>query len=362
MARQADELMRDADLAMYQAKSQGKGRVVLYTPAMRADLDRRRELDDRLRIAVREGSFALLHQPVVDLRTGAVTGVEALARWRSTQGLLLTPAEFLRSADHGDSAGRFVRWLLQQAVAEAAQRTGGRRAGAVPVSVRLSADRLCSPGVYETVAAALREAGLPPSQLVIELARTGQDSSADELGRRLTALRRLGVGTAVAGFGAGGGSLGALTRLPFDSLKLDRSLVQEVADSPRGRALAGHALRLGRDLGLITAAEGVDQPRQVTVLQELGCRHGQGLAFAQPLDEYRLRRALARRLYPLPRPAGALSARRAYLSAADTRSGGRAEPGPGRLGHHRGPGSSPPGPVRACPTGGPDGETEIPPT
>jgi diguanylate cyclase (GGDEF)-like protein/PAS domain S-box-containing protein len=328
----ADELMRDADLAMYRAKAEGKGRVVLYHPAMRADLDHRRELDDRLRVAVREGGFALLHQPVVDLRTGAVTGLEALARWRSAQGLLLTPAEFLRGAEQGDAGTRFARWLLQQAVAQAAARGGLGQAGeglvrsgpaAVPVSVRLTAERLCAPGVYETVAAALRDTGLPPGRLVIELARTGPDSSADELGRRLAALRRLGVGTALAGFGAGSGSLGALAQLPFDSLKLDRSLVQEVAGSPRSRALAGHALRLGRELGLVTAAEGVDQQRQVTVLQELGCRHGQGLAFAQPLDEFRLRRALARRLYPLPRPSGQVSARRAYLSAADTRPGGR---------------------------------------
>uniref|UniRef100_UPI0038B7799E putative bifunctional diguanylate cyclase/phosphodiesterase n=1 Tax=Kitasatospora mediocidica TaxID=58352 RepID=UPI0038B7799E len=372
----ADELMRNADLAMYRAKSQGKGRVVLYSPAMRADLDRRKELDERLRVAVREGSFALLHQPLVDLRTGAVTGVEALARWRSAQGLLLTPVEFLRSADHGDAATRFARWLLQQTVAEAAVRAdagrtfGGRPgSGAVPVSVRLSAERLCSPGVYETIAGALRDTGLPAGQLVVELARTGPDTMADELGRRLAALRRLGVGTAVAGFGAGGGSLGALARLPFDALKLDRTLVQELSDSPRSRALAGHALRLGRDLGLVTAAEGVDQPRQVTVLQELGCRQGQGLAFAQPLDEYRLRRALARRLYPLPRPVGAMSARRAYLSAADTRSGGRAEPGHGRLPKHHGsletpehravagPGGGP----GAGPTPGPHGETVIPP-
>ncbi|WP_232247891.1 putative bifunctional diguanylate cyclase/phosphodiesterase [Kitasatospora azatica] len=333
----ADELMRDADLAMYRAKSEGKGRVVLYTPAMRLDVDRRRELDERLRVAVREGGFALLHQPVVDLRTGAVTGLEALARWRSAQGLLLTPAEFLRGAEQGDAATRFARWLLQQAVAQAAVRGVGdgpgparTGPGAVPVSVRLTAERLCAPGVYETIAAALRDHGLPPGRLVIELARMGPDSTADELGRRLAALRRLGVGTALAGFGAGGGSLGTLAQLPFDCLKLDRSLVQEVAESPRCRALAGHALRLARELGLVTAAEGVDQQRQVSVLQELGCRHGQGLAFAQPLDEFRLRRALARRLYPLPRPLGTVSARRAYLSAADTRSGGR----PSILGPH----------------------------
>ncbi len=358
-----DELMRNADLAMYRAKSEGKGRVVLYSPGMRADLERRTELEERLRVAVREGSFTLLHQPVVDLTTGAVALVEAQARWRSAQGLLLTPAEFLRTVEQGDGATRFSRWLVHEVVSAAALRSAADarpRAAAVPVSVRLTAERLCAPGMYETIAAALRETGLPATQLVIEVARTGPDATADELGRRLTALRRLGVSTAVAGFGAGGGSLGTLARLPFDALKLDRSLVHDLAESALSRALAGHALRLGRDLGLVTAAEGVDLPRQVAVLQELGCRQGQGTAFAQPLEEQRLRRALGRRVYPLPRPMGALSARRAHL-AADARSGGRTEPGPVRVVHHHGASDLPERRAAGGPGHGPHGETAVPP-
>ncbi|MEV7781407.1 EAL domain-containing protein [Kitasatospora sp. NPDC088351] len=361
----ADELMRNADLAMYRAKSEGKGRVVLYNPAMRADLERRTDLEERLRIAVREGGFTLLHQPVVDLVSGAVTTVEAQVRWRSAQGLLLTPAEFLRSADHGEAAGRFSRWLVHEAVAAAAARRGlpARVRSApvpVPVSVRLSAERLCSPGMYEAVAAALRDSGLPAGQLVVEVARMGPDSLADDLGRRLAALRRLGVSTALAGFGTGDGSLGALARLPFDGLKLDRTLVQEVAEPGLGRTLAGHALRLGRDLGLVTAAEGVDLPRQVTALQELGCRRGQGSAFTPPLEEARLRRALARRVYPLPRPLGSLSARRAYL-ITDTRTSGRGEGGPGRVVHHHSGSDLPEHQTAAGPGRGPHGETVIPP-
>nr|BFD93387.1 EAL domain-containing protein [Kitasatospora sp. Xyl93] len=363
----ADELMRNADLAMYRAKSEGKGRVVLYTPAMRADLERRTELEERLRLAVREGGFTLLHQPVVDLGSGAVTGVEAQARWRSVGGLLLTPAEFLRSTEHGDAATRFSRWLVLEAVSAAVERRGlpGRGRGApdpVPVAVRLSVERLCSPGLYETVAAALRDSGLPADELVIEVARMGPDSLADELGRRLSALRGLGVSTWLAGYGAGGGSLGALARLPLDGLKLDRTLVQDLGESPLSRTLAGHALRLGRDLGMATAAEGVDLPRQVSVLRELGCGQGQGSAFAPPLDEPRLRRALARRDYPLPAPAGPLPARRPYPAAADdTRTGGRTDAAPGRGAHHHGAPDLPGHRAVAGPAGGPHGETVVPP-
>lgn len=361
----ADELMRNADLAMYRAKSEGKGRVVLYAPAMRADLERRTELEERLRLAVREGGFTLLHQPVVDLSSGAVTAVEAQARWRSAGGLLLTPAEFLRSAEHGDAATRFSRWLVHEAVAAAADRRDlcGRRPGApapVPVAVRLSVERLCSPGLYETVAAALRDSGLPAGELVIEVARMGPDRLADELGRRLAALRRLGVSTWLAGYGAGSGSLGALARLPLDGLKLDRTLVQDLGESALSRTLAGHALRLGRDLGMATAAEGVDLPRQVAALQELGCRLAQGSAFAPPLDETRLRRALARRGYPLPKPLGPLSARRAHL-AADTRTSGRTDAPAGRVPPHHGASDLPEHRAVAGPGAGPHGETVIPP-
>ncbi|MFJ9441414.1 putative bifunctional diguanylate cyclase/phosphodiesterase [Kitasatospora sp. NPDC101235] len=366
----ADELMRNADLAMYRAKSEGKGRVVLYTPAMRADLERRTELEERLRLAVREGGFTLLHQPVVDLGSGAVTSVEAQARWRSVGGLLLTPAEFLRSTEHGDAATRFSRWLVLEAVSAAVERRGlpgGRGAPEpVPVAVRLSVERLCSPGLYETVAAALRDSGLPADELVIEVARMGPDSLADELGRRLSALRGLGVSTWLAGYGAGGGSLGALARLPLDGLKLDRTLVQELGESPLSRTLAGHALRLGRDLGMATAAEGVDLPRQVSALQELGCGQAQGSAFAPPLDEPRLRRALAHRGYPLPMQAGPLPARRPYPPATgDTRTSGRTsgrtDATPGRGAHHEGGSDLPERRAVTGPSGGPHGETVVPP-
>lgn len=361
----ADELMRNADLAMYRAKSEGKGRVMLYTPAMRADLERRTELDERLRAAVREGGFTLLHQPVVDLTTGAVTAVEAQARWRSAQGLLLTPAEFLRSTEPGDAAARFSRWLVREAVTAAALRRGLSARGRVvpppvPVSVRLSAERLCAPGLYEAVVAALRDSGLPGGQLIVEVARTGPDDLADELGRRLDALRRLGVGTALAGFGAGRGSLGTLVRLPFDGLKLDRSLVQDLGESALARTLVGHALRLGRDLGLVTAAEGVDLPRQVAALQELGCRQVQGSAFSAPLDEARLRRELARRAYPVPRPLGPLPARRAFLTA-DTRTSGRGEAAAGRVAPQQNGSDLPEHPAVAGPGAGPHGETAVPP-
>ncbi|MFD0349278.1 EAL domain-containing protein [Kitasatospora aburaviensis] len=356
--------MRNADLAMYRAKSEGKGRVVLYTPAMRADLERRTELDERLRVAVREGGFTLLHQPVVDLATGTVTGVEAQARWRSAHGLLLTPAEFLRSAEHGDAAARFSRWLIHEAVGAAAQRCGpaGRaRSGSapVPVSVRLSAERLCSPGTYEAVVAALRDSGLPAGQLVVEVARMGSDALADELGRRLAALRRLGVSTALAGLGAGNGSLGALARLPFDSLKLDRTLVQDLGESGLGRTLAGHALRLGRDLGLGTAAEGWTCRARSPCCRSWAA--GRGRARPSPR---RWRRPDCAARWPggctRCRDRSARS-RPAAASWPPTPVRVAGESGAGRVEHHHGASDLPEHRAVAGPGRGPHGETVVPP-
>ncbi|WP_407675929.1 putative bifunctional diguanylate cyclase/phosphodiesterase [Peterkaempfera bronchialis] len=302
------ELMRNADLAMYRAKSTGKDRVAVYSPELRADLARRTGLEQRLRGAVRDGRLTLLHQPVVDLVSGEVAAVEAQARWRSAQGLLLTPAEFLAVGEAGDRTARLARWLVRQSVAEAAVRWRGDRERGdreVPVAVRLPARRLVAPGVFETVEQALRESGLPPRRLILAVGGGPDDTlggSLDELARRLAELRRLGVRVALDGFGTGPASLTWLRRLPVDVLRLDRSLVRGVAESAVSRTLVGHVLRLGRDLGLLTVAEGVDGPRQAAVLRELGCRHAQGLHFAGPLDDHRLRGVLLRRSLPVPGP------------------------------------------------------------
>lgn len=140
--------------------------------------------------------------------------------------------------------------------------------------------------------------------LVIELAETDPRVSFDELERRLSALRRLGVRIALDGFGSGYAAITALRRLPVDVLKLDRSLVEGVVESARLHKITGGLLRIAHDLGLQSVADGVDRPEQVAALREMGCTHGQGMAFSEPLDEVRLRRALASGHYPVPgRPA-----------------------------------------------------------
>ncbi|MGW0393079.1 putative bifunctional diguanylate cyclase/phosphodiesterase [Streptomyces sp. NPDC003042] len=302
------DLMRNADLAMYRAKAAGKDRVELYAPQLQAEVVRKAELAGRLRTALHEGEFALLHQPVVSLATGEVASVAAHARWRSAQGILFTPAEFLRVAEHGEGGApgqdaartaELGRWLLEEAVEQAAER---HRAGHdVPVAVRMTAQRLLDrsmPG--GSVESLLTRHGLPSGALVLELAASDPRVPFDELERRLAALHRLGVRIALDGFGSGYAAISALRRLPVDVLKLDRGLVEGVVESARLHKITAGLLRIANDLGMQSVADGVDLPEQVMALRAMGCTHGQGAAFSGPLDEYRLRRALVRGTFPVP--------------------------------------------------------------
>nr|WSY51534.1 EAL domain-containing protein [Streptomyces sp. NBC_00886] len=295
----AGELLRNADLAMYRAKGAGKGRVELYAPQMQQDVVRKAELATRLRAALHDGEFALLHQPVVSLTDGRIALVSTQARWRSSQGVLFTPAEFLRVAEDSDKTAELGRWMLEEAVEQAAERTATGLA--VSVAVRMSARRLLDRSMpLGSIESLLTRHGLPSGSLVIELSDTDPRVSLDELERRLAALRRLGVRIALDGFGSGYAAITMLRRLPVDVLKLDRSLVEGVVESARLHKITSGLLRIAGDLGLQSVADGVDLPEQVVALRAMGCTHGQGMAFSGPLDEYRLRRALSRGHYPVP--------------------------------------------------------------
>ncbi|MFB7236649.1 putative bifunctional diguanylate cyclase/phosphodiesterase [Streptomyces sp. NPDC056269] len=296
---EAGDLLRNADLAMYRAKAAGKDRVELYAPQMQAEVVRRTELAARLRTALHDGEFALLHQPVVDLATGRISAVSAQARWRSAQGILFTPAEYLRVTDDSERTAELGRWLLEEAVEQAAERAGiGHR---TPVSIRLSARRLLDRSLpLGSIESLLARHGLPSGSLIVELADSDSRIPLDDLEQRLVALRRLGVRIALDGFGSGHVAINALRRLPVDILKLDRGMVEGVVESARLRKITRGVLRIADDLGMQTVAEGVDVPEQVVALRAMGCTHAQGMAFSGPLDEYRLRRALVRDEYPLP--------------------------------------------------------------
>jgi EAL domain-containing protein (putative c-di-GMP-specific phosphodiesterase class I) len=283
---------------MYRAKAGGKGRVELYKPQMQQDAVRKAELATRLRAALHDGEFTLLHQPVVSLADGRITSVAAQARWRSSQGVLFTPAEFLRVSEDSDKTAELGRWILEKAVEQAAERAATRLA--VPVAVQMTARRLLDQSMpLGSIEALLTRHGLPSGSLIIELSDVDPRVALDDLEHRLSDLRRLGVRVALDG--SGHATITALRRLPVDVLKLDRSLVEGVVDSARLHAITSGLVRIATDLGLQSVADGVDLPEQVAALRAMGCTHGQGMAFSGPLDEYRLRRALSSGHYPVLR-------------------------------------------------------------
>jgi diguanylate cyclase (GGDEF)-like protein/PAS domain S-box-containing protein len=293
------ELMRNADLAMYRAKQAGKGRVEVHAPQTGGAGQRPLALVGRQRSGPPEGEFVLLHQPVVALADGRVTAVAAQPRWRSPHGILFTPGELQRS----DRAACAVRYTLRQALQEA---TARHRAGwDVPVAVRMSARGLTDGGLTDHgpgaagIAALLERYRLPAGSLVVELSDSDPRLPLDELELRLAELRRAGVLVALDGFGSGYAAIAALRRLPVDVLCLDRGLVDGVLESARLRKITAGLLRIAADLDLPSVADGVDLPEQVDLLRGLGCTHGMGAAFAGPLDEHRLRRALARGSLPV---------------------------------------------------------------
>ncbi|WP_069815070.1 putative bifunctional diguanylate cyclase/phosphodiesterase [Streptomyces sp. TP-A0874] len=297
------ELMRNADLAMYRAKAAGKDRVELYTPQMQADVVHRVEVAGRLRAALEDGEFTLLHQPVVALASGRIAAVSAQARWRSAQGILFTPAEVLRASQQG--RGRSARtaqlggWLLEAAVRHAAERH--RDGLQAPVGVRLAARRLVEHSTApRAVEGLLTRYDLPPAALVLELSDLDPQLPPEQLEHRLAELRGLGVRVALDGFGGGTAGMRALCRLPVDFLRLHRSLVEEVVESERLQKITGGLLRVAAELGVESVADGLELPEQVVALRSMGCTYGQGMAFAGPLDDQRLRGVLTRAALPVP--------------------------------------------------------------
>ncbi|MDF1504261.1 EAL domain-containing protein [Roseisolibacter sp. H3M3-2] len=287
----ADDLLRNADLALYRAKSQGRARYELFAPALHAAAVERLELEGELRAAIAGDQLVLHYQPIVDLRGGATRGVEALVRWRHPARGLVPPATFIPLAESTDLIVPLGRWVLRRACDEAARWPGGDAAPSVAVNV--SARQLAGDDFARTVADALRDSGLPPRRLVLEVTESVLLGDLDAALRRLEALRALGVRLALDDFGTGYSSLAYLQRLPVDLLKIDRTFTAGLDGSGRRAALARSIVAMADTLGLETVAEGVETDAQHAALVALGCRLAQGYRYARPMDADALRAFLA---------------------------------------------------------------------
>jgi diguanylate cyclase (GGDEF)-like protein len=281
----AQELLRNADIAMYEAKRQGKGQYQMFTPGMDQAAWTRLELEAELRVSIQQQQFELYYQPILDLDSGAVSELEALVRWDHPSRGLLPPADFIPLAEETGLIVPLGAWVLDQACQQlAAWEAGDQRHPPLGLSVNLSPRQLRHPELPSRVAQALTSSGLDPHRLTLEIT---ESSMVDDLGTAeatLQALRGLGVHVAVDDFGTGFSALGALKHYPVDSLKIDRSFVDGLGRDAQDTAIVHAVIAFAKTLGLRVTGEGIETAEQLEQLRALGCDHGQGYYFAKPLQ------------------------------------------------------------------------------
>jgi diguanylate cyclase (GGDEF)-like protein/PAS domain S-box-containing protein len=280
---EADDLLRNADVAMYTAKGRGKGRIALFEASMHAAVVTRLELRGDLEHALERKQLRLRFQPVYDLAGGALESFEALLRWRHPERGDVAPDDFIPIAEETGLIVPIGRWVLEQACRQAqAWRESGHPH--IAMSVNLSARQLSEPNVVEWVAEALATTGLPAANLVLELTESAMLQDDHGLLRQLSAL---GVRLAIDDFGTGYSSLSYLARFPIDILKIDRSFIAELGTEQEDTALVHSVIQLAAAMKLRTVAEGIERPEQLERVRELGCQSGQGFLFARPMDAIR---------------------------------------------------------------------------
>jgi len=280
-----DELLRNADVAMYRAKDDGKGRYAVFEPSMYAALLARLELEADLRQAMERGEFRVLYQPIVELESGLITGVEALVRWCRSCETDSASAAFVPLAEETGLIVPIGRWVLAEACRQGRQWQLAATNDIVPmISVNVSARQLQDPGFANDVAMVLAETQFPPDHLILEITEGTLMSNTKPTIDRLYELKALGVQLAIDDFGTGYCNLSYLQRFPLDILKIDKSFVTHVAQNGGDSALASTIVGLATTLKLHTVAEGVEDVQQRAHLLELGCDYGQGYLFAKPVD------------------------------------------------------------------------------
>jgi diguanylate cyclase (GGDEF)-like protein len=293
-AGSADALLRDADVAMYHAKTTGKHRYTTFSPEMLGDLSTRIALEAAVPEALAQGQFVLHYQPIVDLRDQRATGAEALLRWQHPVRGLLSPALFIPLLEETGQIKAVGRWALGEACRQMA--AWHAELGDCPpqyVSVNLSAHQLADKDIVPEVRAALDEAGLAPERLVLELTETAIMGDIDLSAGRLAALKELGVRIAIDDFGTAYSSLHYLQKLPVDVLKIAKPFIDGLGEAEEAAIVPRAIFELGHRLRLDMVAEGIEHSQQLERLHDLGCPHGQGFLFSRPVPPDQMRSALS---------------------------------------------------------------------
>jgi diguanylate cyclase (GGDEF)-like protein len=293
-----DQLMRNADLALYRGKSEGRGIARFFEQGMDHALKARRAMETDLRLALTENQFELYYQPVINLEHGTITGFEALIRWRHPERGMVSPGEFIPLAEEVGLIVRIGEWAIRQACA-----TVARWPGDVTVSVNISPAQFRSPGLVQTVLMALADSGLAPRRLELEITETVLLEDSEATLSTLHRLRDLGVKIAMDDFGTGYSSLSYLQSFPFDRIKIDRSFVKDITTASGSLNIVRAVASMAKGLGMAATAEGVETQEQLDTVRSEGCTEMQGFLFSKPrpvheieqmyLGEHRQRSAAA---------------------------------------------------------------------
>lgn len=286
-----EDLVRNADLAMYEAKKNGKGRYEIFRADLQTSLLRTVGLEADLHRALARRELVLQYQPIVDLADGHVAAVEALVRWHHPERGLVLPGDFVPLAEETGLILPVGAWVLHEACRQAVEWPTG---SGLTVSVNLSARQLQEPQLAGAVADTLAQTGLPPARLVVEITESLLLSDTAGSVAQLQRLKALGVRLAIDDFGTGYSSLAYLRHFPIDIIKIDRSFLDGAVTEPRAAALLQAIVQLGRSMGLTTVAEGIESPEQLAELRRAGCRLGQGYHFGAPLDPPAVRSLVTR--------------------------------------------------------------------
>ena len=280
--RSAQELLRDADIAMYAAKSAGKGRIEVFNVGLHGEVVNRLQLEVDLRQALENDQMLVYYQPLVDISTHTVVGLEALMRWMHPERGIVGPTEFISIAESTGLIVTLGRWLIRHACLDSVSIRQSADRSDLQLSVNISARQLDDPLLVKCVHDALMESGLPPASLTLEITESVFISDADRSLNVLEQLRSIGVKLSIDDFGTGYSSLGYLQQLPVDELKIDRTFIVAAADSSESRALVRTIVDLARDFGLRTVAEGIETVGQLEGARDAGCEYAQGFLFASP--------------------------------------------------------------------------------
>jgi diguanylate cyclase (GGDEF)-like protein/PAS domain S-box-containing protein len=280
----ADSLVGNADLAMYRAKMNGKARYELFDPSMNDWAMERLALETDLRRAVERGEFKVHYQPMVNLQTGSVTGLEALVRWEHSQRGIVSPLEFVPLAEETGLILPIGRWVLQEACRQLGEwQIRHPRRRQLMLSVNLSARQFQHPELVDEIGQILRETGFDPTNLKLEITESVIMQDGESCIDKLRQLKKSSIQLAIDDFGTGYSSLAYLRRFPIDILKIDRSFISGLGRDPENTAIVRSIIMLSKTLNLVVTAEGIESAAQLAELQALGCDLGQGFYFSRPL-------------------------------------------------------------------------------